>query len=168
MDDPSHREGPFAKIRKIYDVNEWLRAACQRAWDPEPDAVPDESRLRLSSRYCSFTTTLLCKPIKHGLTIYCLNFCRTRYLYNFEWFCRKQEDHGRGQPTDTTGLNEDNPEEMKYMWGLMDRLIFNPMERRVLRLTRKALRLRISHAHCGLHIHRNNARDALLLHSHAD
>ena len=122
-DDNSNREGPFAKLRKIYDVSEWLRDACQRAWDPEPDAVPDESRLRLSSRYCSFATTLLCKPIKHGLTIYCLNFCRTRYLYNFEWFCGREADHGRGQPTDTTALNEDNPEEMKYMMGLMDRLI---------------------------------------------
>lgn len=122
-DDDSNKEGANAKIRKIFDVTEWLRAACQRAWDPEPDAVPDESRLRLSSRYCSFATTLLCKPIKHGLTIYCVNFCRTRYLYNFEWFTGKQSDHGLGQPTDTTPLNEDNSEEMKYMLGLMNRLI---------------------------------------------
>jgi hypothetical protein len=127
-DDNSNLDGPNAKIRKIYDVTEWLRGACQRAWDPEPDVVPDESRLRLSSRYCSFATTLLCKPIKHGLTIYCLNFCRTRYLYNFEWFTGKQSDHGLGQPTDTAPLNEDNPEEMKYMLGLMDRLITNDFD----------------------------------------
>ena len=127
-DDKSNLEGPNAKIRKIFDVTEWLRSACQRAWDPEPDVVPDESRLRLSSRYCTFATTLLCKPIKHGLTIYCLNFCRTRYLYNFEWFTGKQSDHGLGQPTDTTPLNEDNPEEMKYMLGLMDRLITKDLD----------------------------------------
>jgi hypothetical protein len=40
-DDDSNLEGPNSKIRKIFHVTEWLRAACQRAWDPEPDVVPD-------------------------------------------------------------------------------------------------------------------------------
>ena len=76
------------------------------------------------SRYCSLATTLLCKPIKHGLTIYCLNFCRTRYLYTWEWFSGKKELHGRGQPTDTTPINEEEGnEEMGYILGLLDRLI---------------------------------------------
>ena len=103
--------------------NVYRSQACQRAWDVEPDFVPDESRLRLSSRYCSFATTLLCKPIKHGLTIYCMNFCRSRYLYNFEWFTGKQSEHGKGQPTDKDALNEDSEEDMAYVIGLMERLI---------------------------------------------
>ena len=112
---------PFPETRGMPLGNLDARGPLVR--DPEPFACLDESRLRLSSRYCSFATTLLCKPIKHGLTIYCLNFCRTRYLYNFEWFTGKQSEHGLGQPIDTTPLDEDNPEEMNYMLGLMDRLI---------------------------------------------
>lgn len=89
----------------------------------EPDAVPDESRLRMSSRYCSFATTLLCKPIKHGLTIYCLVFCRTKFLYNWEWFTGKKELHGHGQPTDATPLDEDHGDEIGYILPLLNRLI---------------------------------------------
>jgi hypothetical protein len=84
--DPEDDRWPTDKLRKILEVTHYLGVACRAAWDVEPDAIPDESRLKLSSRYCSFTTTLLCKPIKHGLTIYCLVFARSRFLYNFEWF----------------------------------------------------------------------------------
>jgi hypothetical protein len=85
------------KERKILPVDEALRQRARKAWDREPDAVPDESRLKLSSRYCSFVTTLLCKPIKHGLTIYCLVFCRSKFLYNWEWFTGKASEHGLGR-----------------------------------------------------------------------
>ena len=74
------------RIRKLKPVNDPICRACREAWEVEPDFVPDESRLKMSSRYCKLATTLLCKPIKHGLTIYCLNFCRTKFLFNFEWF----------------------------------------------------------------------------------
>ena len=97
---------------------------CKRAWDVEADFVPDESRLRLSSRYCSFSTYLSCKPIKNGLTIYCLNFCRSKFLYNFEVFTGKEEQHGRGMPTDNTPLDENSEEYLGYIYPLLhDRLI---------------------------------------------
>lgn len=57
--------------------------------------------------------------IKHGLTIYCVNFCRTRYLYNFEWFTGKAEAHGAGQPTDMTPLDEDDDESYGYILQLL-------------------------------------------------
>ena len=114
LDDPLH-----SRMRKLKPVNDPLRRACQEAWDIEKDVVVDESRLRMSSRYCSLATTLLCKPIKHGLTIYCVNFCRTRYLYNFEWFTGKAEAHGAGQPTDMTPLDEDDDESYGYILQLL-------------------------------------------------
>ena len=82
--DPS--KWPDDKLRKIREFINCVKGNCQMAWDIEPDFVPDESRLRMSSRYCPFTTYLSCKPIKNGLTVYCLNFCRTKFLYNFEFF----------------------------------------------------------------------------------
>ena len=39
-----------------------LRDNCERAWDVEPDATLDESRLRLHSRYCSFVTQVRLYP----------------------------------------------------------------------------------------------------------
>ena len=114
LDDPHH-----SRMRKLKPVNDPLRRACQEAWDIEKEGVIDESRLRMSSRYCSLATTLLCKPIKHGLTIYCVNFCRTRYLYNFAWFTGKAEAHGAGQPTDTTPLDEDDEESYGYILHLL-------------------------------------------------
>ena len=119
--------GEADKLFKLREVNDMLGIICRRAWDVEPDFVPDESRLRLSSRYCTFTTTMNCKPIKTGLTNYAVCFCRTKYLYAFEWFTGKAEEHGRGQPTDMEPLDEgtetDKPAELSYILGLLDRLV---------------------------------------------
>ena len=43
LNDPVH-----ARLRKFKPVDDAVRRACQDAWDVEPDAVPDESRLRMS------------------------------------------------------------------------------------------------------------------------
>ena len=51
----------------------------------EPDVAVDESRLHLASRFCAFVTTMLCKPVKRGLTIYCAVF-PSGYLYDWSWF----------------------------------------------------------------------------------
>ena len=73
------------KLQKLREVDDLLKAACQRGWDIEPDVTLDESRLRLHSRMCSFVTQMMCKPIKNGLTNYCLNFAKSSYLYTWEW-----------------------------------------------------------------------------------
>ena len=65
---------PTDKLRKIREVDNHLRQQSRAAWDVEPDVAVDESRLRMVSRFCSFVTTMLCKPIKIGLTIYCAVF----------------------------------------------------------------------------------------------
>ena len=73
----------------------------------------------------------LCKPIKSGLTIYCLCFCESKYLYSFEWFVGSSDQHGHGQPTDTADLDEggaegedgETPAEIGYLLGLVDRLV---------------------------------------------
>ena len=120
--DPS--KFPNDKLRKIREVVTRLQSNCKLAWDVEPNFAPDESHLRLSSRYCTFSQYLACKPIKNGLTIYCLNFCRTNYLYCFEVFTGKEEEHGCGMPTDTEALNEDSAEYMGYMYPMVsERLI---------------------------------------------
>ena len=75
-----------AELAKLKQVNDWLRDNCERAWDIEPDATLDESRLRLHSRFCSFVTQMICKPIKEGCTIYCVNFSKSSYLYTWEWY----------------------------------------------------------------------------------
>ena len=50
------------KLQKLKEVNDLLRDNCERAWDVEPDATLDESRLRLHSRYCSFVTQVRLYP----------------------------------------------------------------------------------------------------------
>ena len=56
------------KLFKMREVNDMLMAACRQGWDVEPEVVPDESRLRMSSRYCSFTTTMWACPPPHPPT----------------------------------------------------------------------------------------------------
>ena len=82
------------KLAKLKTVNDWLRDNCERAWDIEPEATLDESRLRLHSRYCSFVTEMICKPIKTGCTIYCVNFSKSSYLYT--WARRRVKKVGAG------------------------------------------------------------------------
>jgi len=50
--------GTSDKLFKLREVNDILNFACKSAWDVEPDFVVDESRCRLSSRYCTFTTQM--------------------------------------------------------------------------------------------------------------
>ena len=50
--------GTSDKLFKLREVNDILNLACKSAWDVEPDFVVDESRCRLSSRYCTFTTQM--------------------------------------------------------------------------------------------------------------
>ena len=97
---------PGNKLAKLKQVNDWLRDNCERAWDIEPDATLDESRLRLHSRFCSFVTQMICKPIKEGCTIYCVNFSKSSYLYTWEWYTGTTEgERPQGQPTDTTPID---------------------------------------------------------------
>ena len=81
-------------------------AGAEAAWDVEPDVAVDESCLRLASRFCAFVTTMLCKPIKRGLTIYCAVF-PSGYLYDWSWFTGSGDAAApRGQPTDVGDLDE--------------------------------------------------------------
>ena len=111
------------KLAKLKRVNDWLRDNTERGWDIEPDATLDESRLRLHSRFCSFVTEMICKPIKTGCTIYCVNFSRSGYLYTWEWFTGSKHDRPQGQPTDTTPIDEDNEQHTGYVLPLCLRLI---------------------------------------------
>ena len=79
-----------------------LRKNCERAWDVEPDATLDESRLRLHSRFCSFVTEMICKPIKTGCTIYYANFSKSAYLYTWEWYTGTRPPTG---PADRPGAD---------------------------------------------------------------
>ena len=60
--------GTADRLFKIREVNDLLLLACQGAWDIEPDFVVDESRLRLSSRYCSFTTQMCARDHREPYT----------------------------------------------------------------------------------------------------
>ena len=161
------------KLRKLRELDDWLKKNCQLAWDIEPHATIDESRLRMYSRFCSFVWTMLCKPIKQvalnnsscthilvisshhhlitsssdhrlttilssshhhliivihhthqGLTIYCLNFARTCYLFNWIWFTGAGRfERPQGQPTDTSVLDEGNEESTGYIFPLCMQLV---------------------------------------------
>ena len=111
------------KLAKLKRVNDLLRNNCERAWDVEPDATLDESRLRLHSRFCSFVTEMICKPIKTGCTIYCVNFSKSAYLYTWEWYTGSTHDRPQGQPTDQEPIEEDNEQHTGYVLPLCLRLI---------------------------------------------
>ena len=116
---------PNDKLRKLRAVNEVLRTRVQLAWCIEALAVIDESRLRLTSRLCSFVVSMLCKPIKTGITIYCL-VLMSGYLYDWSWFLGAGTSAmPMGAPTDTSPLDEDNSEEMKYTMQLVLGLLQN-------------------------------------------
>ena len=74
---------------------------------------------RLASRYCAFVVTMLCKPIKRGLTIYCANF-PSGYLYDWQWFTGSGDAAApRGQPTDMGDLDEDDPLQTGFIMNLV-------------------------------------------------
>ena len=96
-----------------------LCSQCKKAWDIEPNAAVDESRLRLASRFCSFVVTMLCKPIKVGLTIYCC-VLESGYLYDWVWFTGAgQALPPQGQPTDEGALDEDDAQQMGFVMPLV-------------------------------------------------
>ena len=84
-----------------------------------PPLCVDESRLRLASRFCSFVVTMLCKPIKVGLTIYCV-VLESGYLYDWVWFTGAgQAQPPMGQPTDEGTLDEDDALAMGFVMPLV-------------------------------------------------
>ena len=110
---------PTDKLRKLRTVNDALRARVQLAWLIEAVAVIDESRLRLTSRFCSFVVSMLCKPIKTGITIYCL-VLMSGYLYDWDWFLGAGSSAmPMGAPTDTEALDENDAEQMRYTMALV-------------------------------------------------
>ena len=67
---------------------------------------------------------MICKPIKTGCTIYCVNFSKSCYLYTWEWYTGSTEgDAPQGQPTDCDTLEEDNAQHTGYVLPLCLRLI---------------------------------------------
>ena len=67
---------------------------------------------------------MICKPIKTGCTIYCVNFSKSCYLYTWEWYTGSTEgDAPQGQPTDCDTLEEDNAQHTGYVLPLCMRLI---------------------------------------------
>ena len=67
---------------------------------------------------------MICKPIKTGCTIYCVNFSKSCYLYTWEWYTGSKEgDALQGQPTDCDTLEEDNEQHTGYVLPLCLRLI---------------------------------------------
>ena len=87
---------------------------------------PDESRLRLVSRFCSVIQTRLCKPIPIGCTIYCLVF-KSGYLYAWSWFLGSGgATVPQGQPTDDAELDEGNESEMKFIMSVVVSLAARP------------------------------------------
>ena len=109
---PDDSRWPNDKLRKLREVDNILREQVKAAWDIEPNVTIDESRLRLASRFCSFVVTMLCKPIKVGITIYCANL-ESGYLYDWVWFPGSgQALPPMGQPTDGGTLDEDSMEQV--------------------------------------------------------
>lgn len=66
---------------------------------------------------------MICKPIKTGCTIYCINFSKSAYLYTWEWYTGSKHDAPQGQPTDTAPIEEDNEQHTGYVLPLCLRLI---------------------------------------------
>ena len=114
------------KLRKLRPVYDALRELCRDAWDVELLASIIESRCRLLTRMCSFVTTMMCKPIKVGVTWYCLVF-ESGYLYDFELFTGSGDhDAPAGQPTDVDDLDEDDDKATGYILPLVLRLVEEP------------------------------------------
>ena len=64
--DPSFPGDPLRKMRAVNDA---LLARAKLAWDLEAWVAIDEARVKLCSKYCPFTWTMMCKPIKDGCTV---------------------------------------------------------------------------------------------------
>jgi len=106
---PGSMRYPTDPFRKLRYVDKALLLAATWAWDPEPFACLDESRVATHSQYCPFRQQMMCKPIKDGCTVYTFVF-ESGYLYAWEWFLGAAADTPLplGQPTDTAPLDEDN------------------------------------------------------------
>jgi hypothetical protein len=111
--------GPRARHTQWLHQESTLSKRVHAGWEVEPDVAIDESRLALLTRYCSFVTTMLCKPIKRGLTIYCVVY-GSGYLYDWEWHTGSGDfQPPRGQPIDGGGLDESDPLQMGYIVPLV-------------------------------------------------
>ena len=64
---PGSMRYPTDPFRKLRYVDKALLLAATWAWDPEPFACLDESRVATHSQYCPFRQQMMCKPIKDGL-----------------------------------------------------------------------------------------------------
>ena len=113
---------PTDKLRKMRKVNEALRAKAMAAWDIEPLFVVDEARVKLSSKYCPFIWRMMCKPIKTGCTVYCLNFSRSKYLYNWKWWLGGKSKTS-GQPTDRAAVDEDSSKDLGFVLDMLNSII---------------------------------------------
>jgi DNA polymerase III epsilon subunit-like protein len=88
-DDTSY---PGDKARKIRFVNDYLLERVQKGFNPEQEFVVDESMIALFSKFCGFLQIMMSKPIKCGVKVFCLVFCASKYLWNWEIYLGKNLD----------------------------------------------------------------------------
>eukprot|EP00942_MAST-04A_sp_MAST-4A-sp1_P007842 g7842.t1 len=98
---------PGDPIRKFRRFDLMVMARIQEAWDIEAHITLDEARIKMFSKFCPFTWTMMCKPIRHGCTVYVLAFPESGYVYGWVWWTGKGMAKTHGQPTDQRAVNED-------------------------------------------------------------
>ena len=108
-------------LRKLRWVNDELMKRTKLAWEVEPHFAIDESRVKLHSKFCPFTWTMLCKPIKVGCTIYNLVF-ESGFCYSWRYWSGKGAKT-KGQPTDKKAVDEDDSKTTGWVTSMIDSLI---------------------------------------------
>jgi DNA polymerase III epsilon subunit-like protein len=120
-------------MRKFRQFDGLVRHNMQVGWYIEPKGNIDESRVRMFSKYCPFTWTMMCKPIRHGCTLYLLVF-KSGYIYSWLWWTGKGgQTRTHGQPTDQTPIAEDSLEH-GFIQRLMSFLVSDEFDNTFFRL----------------------------------
>ena len=83
----------FDKNDKVWTLRKFVNHLIKRvqlAYNTKQEFVVDESMIAILSKYCPFLQKMMCKPIKCGVKVFCLVFCKSKYLYNWKIYQGKR------------------------------------------------------------------------------
>jgi hypothetical protein len=71
-----------------------IREACKAVWNVAKMCSVDEMMVRYKGKYCPSRQYMPKKPIKWGLKLWCLACAVSKFIYNFDVYCRKSNATG--------------------------------------------------------------------------
>jgi hypothetical protein len=91
-------EPGYDKIRQTRWLVDAIRERCKVAWNLGKNLIIDEMMIRYKGTYSPIRQYLPNKPQKWGLKVWCLACSVSKYVWNFEFYCGKQDPPSQQAP----------------------------------------------------------------------